>query len=66
MGACHYIHAEGEDGLINTFLSGSCEVMIGLVVMLAFKIALQVVHTDCFTAAFIQVLPFWVVHSTQF
>jgi len=38
-------------------VSGSCEVMIGLVVMLGFKIALQVVHTDCFTVASFKFFP---------
>jgi len=38
-------------------VSGSCEVMIGLIVMLAFKIALQVVHTDCFTVASFKFFP---------
>jgi hypothetical protein len=38
-------------------VNGSCEVMIGLVVMLAFKIALQVVHTDCFTVASFKFFP---------
>jgi len=38
-------------------MSGSCEVMIGLVVMLGFKIALLVVRTDCFTASSFKFFP---------